>query len=34
MCILPTIKTIHEEINLEWHKILAMLIDNEESGRI
>jgi len=34
MCILPTIKTIQEVINLEWHKILAMLIDNQESGRI
>lgn len=34
MCILPIIKTIQEVINLEWHKILAMLIDNQESGRI
>lgn len=34
MCILPTIKTIQDIINLEWHEILAMLIDNQESGRI
>jgi len=34
MCILPTIKTIQEVINLEWHKILVMLTDNQESGRI
>jgi len=34
MCILPTKKTTQEVINLEWHKILAMLNDNQESGRI
>jgi hypothetical protein len=34
MCILPTVKTIQDVINLEWHKILATLIDNQESGRI
>jgi len=34
MCIVPTIKTNQDVINLEWHKILAMLINNQESGRI
>jgi len=35
MCILPTQKkTVQDVINLEWHNILAMLINNQESGRL